>query len=380
LEILNLLVIFILILLNALFVAVEFALVAVRRTRIEEMIKQGIGGATSVENAQKNMDRSIAAAQLGITVASILLGAVAESSLAHLLEPVFSFLPPNAQGITRHGLAVALALVLITFLHVILGEQIPKMIAIQSPDDTALWLSGPLNFFARISSPLLRCMNGSGHWLMRRMGFKPVSEEESVHSVEELRMIIEDSQEAGLLDHDQAIFLQNVFQLTDKTVRECMVRKEKMDAIEIHMPQDKLLQIVRDSGHTRLPVYDGELNNIVGILNTKNLFYFFSIANVVVLEDALYPATYLDPDEVIANALRLFRKSRKPMAMVRDKDGNILGMITLEDVLEEIVGDLEDEHDQPLQKVSRNDIVRRRGLYYQKKKARSSSHQPPNQS
>ncbi len=340
-----------LILVNALFVAVEFALVAVRKTHVEEMVKVGVKGAKSVEAAIANLNRSIAAAQLGITLASIALGAVGEPVLAELVEPLFAFMPPDWRIVTKHAMATALALLIITILHVILGEQVPKMVALQATDRTILWLSRPLNLFARASLPILKLMNGLSNGLIRLFGLKKGGAEGAIHSVEELRMIIEDTQEAGLLESDQSVFLQNIFGLTDKTVRECMIPKEKMDALEINMPSDKILQIVRDCGHTRLPVYDGQLDNIVGILNTKNLFYFFSIQNAVVLEDAIYPATYLDPEESIANALRLFRKSRRPMAMVRDADGHILGLITLEDILEEIVGDIEDEHDVPVPKV-----------------------------
>jgi putative hemolysin len=193
-------------------------------------------------------------------------------------------------------------------------------------------------------------MNAVGNWLLRRLRLK-TGAESSIHSVNELRLIIEDTQEAGLLESDQSIYVQNIFALTDKTVRECMLPREKMDAIEINTPSSKILEIVRECGHTRLPVYEGNLDNIVGILNTKNLFYFFSLGNAIVLEDALYPATFLTPDESISNALRLFRKSRRPMALVRERTGRILGVITLEDILEEIVGELEDEHDAPVPKV-----------------------------
>jgi CBS domain containing-hemolysin-like protein len=339
-----------LILLNALFVAIEFALVSVRKTHVEELVQNGVKGAKSVESAVGNLNRSIAAAQLGITLASIALGAVGEPVLAGAVEPLFSILPDDWRFISKHTLATALALLIITMLHVILGEQVPKMAALQATDRTVLWLSRPLNIFARVSLPILKFMNGLSNGLIRLLRLKSSAGDGTIHSVEELRLIIEDTQEAGLLETDQALFLQNVFKLTDKTVRDCMVPREKMDALEINMPPEKILQIVRDCGHTRLPVYDGNIDNIVGILNTKNLFYFFSIQNAVVLEDAIYPPTFLDPEESIANALRLFRKSRRPMAMVRNAEFRILGLITLEDILEEIVGDIEDEHDAPVPK------------------------------
>ena len=165
-------------------------------------------------------------------------------------------------------------------------------------------------------------------------------------------MLIEDMEEAGILAPDQAEFVQNVFRLSNKRVRDCMVPRERMAALELTSPPEKILEAVRNGAHTRMPVYDGNLDNIVGIVNAKNLFYVFSLKGVVVLDDALYEALYLKPDITIDNALQLFRKSHRPMALVRDDNGKTLGLITLEDVLEEIVGDIEDEHDRPVPKLT----------------------------
>jgi putative hemolysin len=339
-----------LILMNAFFVAAEYALVAVRKTRVEEMVKNGMRGAPSVAFAVGQLDRSIAATQLGVTLASIALGSIGEPAVAELIEPLFEWAPGVWGIISKHSVATVLALLFITVMHVILGEQVPKMAALKATDRTALWLARPLNAFARFSLPMLIFMNAVGNQLLRLLRLKTGSGS-SIHSVDELRLIIEDTQEAGLLESDQSVFLQNIFAMTNKTVRECMIPREKMDAIDINTPSSKIIEIVRDCGHTRLPVFDGELNNIVGILNTKNLFYFFSLQNAIVLDDALYPATFLKPDERIADALRLFRRSRRPMALVRDQNGHVLGLLTLEDILEEIVGELEDEHDAPVPKV-----------------------------
>jgi putative hemolysin len=339
----------ILILINAYFVAAEFALVAIRKTRVEEMMNLGVRGAKAVKYATDHLDQSIAAAQLGITLASIAIGSVGEPLIAHkILEPIFDATGVEIGRATLHTLAMILAISLITVIHVVLGEQVPKMAAIQQPDITILWLAPPLNVFGIISMPILRVMNAAGNWILIRFGFEAGSESHQVHSIDEVRMIIDDVEEAGMLDSDQADFVQNVFKMTSKTVRDCMIPIEKMDALEARMSSEQILDKVRENGHTRLPVYEGDKNNIIGIVNTKNLLYMFSLMNIVVLEDALYPATYLDPEETISNALRLFRKSRRPMAMVRDSEGKIHGLLTLEDVLEEIVGDLEDEHDHPV--------------------------------
>jgi putative hemolysin len=336
-----------LIVLNALFVAAEFALVTLRRTRVEEMVQQGTAGARAVLAALDNLSRSIAATQLGITLTSIGLGFVGEPALADLLRPVFSFLPAGLNGAAAHSAATVLAFLLITFLHVVFGELIPKSITLQTSDRTALWLARPLILFARVSRPLIVLMNGTANVLLRWLDFAPVTGEEAVHSVEELMLLIDDTEEAGILDADQADFVQNVFRLSTKRVADCLVLRDKMAALELHTPPDRVLEAVRSGAHTRMPVYEGEPDNIVGIVNTKDLFYLFSLQGVVVLQDALYPALFLRPEETMANALRLFRKAKRPMALVRDDEGHVLGLITLEDVLEEIVGDIEDEHDRP---------------------------------
>lgn len=350
-EIAGLLLIPALVALNGLFVAAEFALVSVRKTRIEELLQRGIKGARAVEAALRRLDRSIAATQLGITLASIGLGFVGEPALARLFEPLADLLPVDWRGAATHSLATLLAFLLITFLHVVFGELIPKTLALEKADRTALWLSGGLLVFARLSRPLIVLMNGTANFILRRLGSRAATGEEMVHSVEELLLLIEDTEEAGILDADQAEFVQNVFRLSNKRVGDCMVPREKMAALELSAPPDKVLEAVRQGAHTRMPVYEGSLDNIVGIVNTKDLFYLFSLQGVVVLQDALYPPLFLRTQESLANALRLFRRARRPMALVRDDGERIAGLITLEDVLEEIVGDIEDEHDRPTPKL-----------------------------
>ena len=351
LQVLGLLSVPALVALNGLFVAAEFALVAVRRTRVEELVQRGVKGAKAVEGAIAHLDRSIAATQLGITLASIALGWVGEPALARLLEPLFHFLPGGWRFVTTHTVATAIAFLLITFMHVVFGELIPKTLALQIPDRTALWVARPVLWFARLTRPLILLMNGTGNALLRLAGYEPAGGEGMVHSVEELALLIEDTEEAGVLDADQAEFVQNVFRLSGKRVRDCLVPRDKMAALELSTPPDKVLEVVRREAHTRMPVYEGTLDKVVGIVNTKDLFYLFSLRGVVVLEDALYPPLFLKPDESVGNALRLFRKSHRPMALVRDEEGKIHGLVTLEDVLEEIVGDIEDEHDRPTPKL-----------------------------
>jgi magnesium and cobalt exporter, CNNM family len=235
-------------------------------------------------------------------------------------------------------------------MHVVFGELIPKHLTLQSPDRTAVWLAAPLDVFARLTRPLTLIMSGTANWIVRRLGYEPANSEEMVHSVDELLLLIEDTEEAGVLAPDQADFLENIFRLSSKRVRDCLVPLDKMTALDLNTPPEKVLEAVRRSAHTRMPVYEGTVDNVVGIVNTKDLFHLFSLQGVVILGDALYPPLFLKPDNTMAEALRVFRDAHRPMAVVREGD-KVLGLITLEDVLEEIVGDIEDEHDLPTPKL-----------------------------
>jgi putative hemolysin len=263
---------------------------------------------------------------------------------------LLAFLPESWGNVAVHSVATGIAFCLITFMHVVFGELIPKTLALQTPDRTALWLAAPLVVFARLTRPITLIMSGTANGIVGLLGYKPAHGEQMVHSVDELALLIEDTEEAGILDSDQAEFVQNVFRLSDKCVRDCLIPADKMAAMELNTPPDKVLEAVRRGAHTRMPVYEGDPNNIVGIVNTKDLFYLFSLQGVVVLHDALYPPLFLKPENTMAEALSLFRKAHRPMAVVREND-KVLGLITLEDILEEIIGDIEDEHDRPTPKL-----------------------------
>jgi CBS domain containing-hemolysin-like protein len=336
-----------LVLMNAFFVAAEFALVAVRRTRVDELINQRRAGAMAVRHAIEHLDDAIAATQLGITLASLALGWIGEPLVARLLVPLFAFLPAEGSWIAAHSVATVIAFCAITAMHVILGELAPKAIALERPDVVSLWVARPLLWFSTVTRPFIKLMNGAGNGVVRLLGFTPISGHEMVHSVEELGMIIEETRRAGVLPRDQAEYVRNVFRLPAKHVRDCLVPLERMAALELHMPEQQILHQVRAGAHTRMPVYDGNVDNIVGIVNTKDLFHLFSLRGMVVLDDAMYPPIFVDPERPISEVLRQFRAKRRPMAVVRDASGKTLGIITLEDIVEEIVGEIEDEHDPP---------------------------------
>jgi len=335
-----------LIALNGFFVAAEFALVASRKTRMESLSEKGDIRALRAFGIQKQMEQAVAATQLGITFASITLGTVGEVTMASfLLRGLDPWLNGWLSSIALHSFCSTVAVVAVSFMHLIFGELIPKTIALQSPDRVLLTLADPVHYFLMISKPLVYFMNATGNFLLRRAGFIHPGIHAHAHSVEELLKIVEDTEEAGVIIPEQADVLENVFRLSSKTVADCMIPINKVNGLELHTSPHSVLEELRERVHTRLPVYDGTLNNVVGIVNVKDLLFLLTMDELVILEDALYPAIFIDPGEQAMNALKFFRKNRRHMAIVRDSSGLTMGILTLEDVLEEIVGKIFDEHD-----------------------------------
>ena len=334
-----------LIAINAFFVAAEYALITVRWTRIEELVEQKKFGALAVRQALERLNSVIASTQLGITFASLALGWIGEPALAHLFEPLFRGMPAVLGRPLDHALAVTVAYLLITYLHVVLGEQTPKAIAIDRAEVVALLTTGPLLAFSRVFRPFIRLIGGSSRGVVRLLRLPPLPKHSEVHSVDELSMLVDETQEAGVIAADQADYVRNVFELSDKKVRDIMVAREKVVTLSMRASEDEILETARDTAHTRMPVWEGDPDHIVGIVNTKDLFHLFSLKGLVILMDATYPPLFVDPEQPVARLLKTFRRERRPMAVVCGPDGKFLGIVTLEDILEEIVGEIEDEHD-----------------------------------
>ncbi len=346
-DIVRLVGVVLLVLMNGYFVAAEFSLVTIRWTRVEQLVEEKKFGAPAVHYAVENLDDVIAATQLGITFASLALGWIGEPALAHLIEPLFHWLPGLVGVAATHAVAVTIAFILITFLHVVLGELAPKAIALQRSEDVALMIAAPLLVFARLFRPFIDLMNGTGNWVVRQLHLPPIATHKSVHSIDELMLLVEETEEAGVIPGDQADYLENVFMLSEKKVSEVMVPREKVVGLPLSATEDEVLEVARRTAHTRMPVWDGDPDNIVGIVNTKDLFHLFSLRGLVVLMDAMYPALFVSPDDSVARLLSTLKRDRRHLAIVRDEEGRLLGIVTLEDILEEIVGEIEDEHDVP---------------------------------
>jgi CBS domain containing-hemolysin-like protein len=329
---------------NAYFVASEFSLVAVRRSQVRLWQREGRRGAGAAARAIGRLDDAIAATQLGITLASIGLGFLGEPVLARLLEPTLAALGVASTGAV-HGAAIALSFAAVTFVHVVAGELAPKAIALDRPGPVALWCAGPLLWFSRLTRPAIWAMNGCGNALVRALGVRPAGEAGRVHSAEELSLLVSEASESGLIRPDQGRLLGNVFALSRRRVVDVMVPRLRVFAVPCTVSRDELLDLLCEEGYTRLPVFDGSIDHVIGVLHAKDVFHLVARTKAVVLQDAIRPVFELPPDLPVMVALARFRRARQHLAVVRAVDGPLLGIVTLEDVLEEIVGEIEDEHD-----------------------------------
>lgn len=343
-----------LVLTNAFFVATEFALVALRRSEITLSPDATSRRAIAVLRAQTHLDDSIAACQLGITLSSIGVGWLGEPALASLVRPVLAIWDWATPAAT-HMVAIGFAFCAVTFLHVVLGELAPKAVALNRPAQVALRCALPLAAFGRAFRPVLRAMNGAANAIVRMLGVTPGADRDRALSQEELHLLVDEARDAGLIRPYTSQIIGNVFDTGGTTVREVMVQRSEVFSVPSNISSEDLLDALRDSGFSRIPVRDGcgpdSFDHIVGILHAKDLFHVYAKFGAVILTDAMRPVMELSPDLAVMDALRKFRRTRKHLALVRQPGGPLLGVVTLEDVLEEIVGEIEDEHDVPTRAV-----------------------------
>lgn len=341
----NLMIIIILLFVNGFFVAAEFALVGVRKTKIKQLANEGNFNAKLALDAIKNIDRYIAAVQLGITIASLGIGWVGESTLAKLLLPIFHFLPLKAEIIAAHSLAVTISFALITILHVVIGELMPKSIALQFPVGTTLWVAKPMYVVTRLFAPMIFLLNGLGNSLLRLLKIEPAPAHQTVYSTEELNMLIDASYKGGVLNQKEAEILQNVFKFSDLTAQDVMIPRPDMVCIPIDAKAEDIYKIIIDNQYTRYPIYKENIDDIVGFLHTKDLFSVMVNREEINLSSLLREKFYVPETMPIEKLAQEFQKQKFQMAIVVDEFGGTSGLVTHEDVLEEIFGEVQDEFD-----------------------------------
>ncbi len=337
-----------LLLLNGFFVAVEFALVRSRRTRLEAMVHSGDRLAKYALTATGNLVRVLSASQLGITLTSLGLGWAIEGTLGAFFERWFEQLPLALEASLRVSLGAAIALACATFMHVVFGELAPRAAALNHPEQFARYLSPLLLAFAWLTAPFTSVLNKSAELVLRLFGQRADVGEETVHSPDELRMLIEHSEESGAIEARDAALMEGVFEFSEKNAREVMTPRTEIVALPIGATLEEALALVDESNFSRYPVYDESLDNVVGVVLAKDLLralrrapMLFSVRDII--RDVLVVPGSREVEEVLSD----FKKRKEHMAVVLDEFGGTAGIVTMEDLLEEIVGEILDEYDEP---------------------------------
>jgi CBS domain containing-hemolysin-like protein len=338
---------------NGFFVASEFALVTVRNSRVEHLVAQGNAAARLVQQARDHLDHYIAAVQLGVTMASLALGWLGEPVVATLLEPSLTelpFLSPEARNVATHTVSVVLAFALITTFHIVLGELVPKSLALQRTEAVALWVVRPMALFAWLFGVPINLLKGLGNLVLRLIGLEPVGGEELVHTPEELRLLVVGSREAGQLDETEAEIVGRVLGFAELAVREVMIPRTEVQALPVTATLPEVMHLAATSGHSRFPVYEGDLDHIVGVLHLKDLFGLLEHATTSTYFDLrrLVRPVLSVPDSLSVDRLLLrLQQEQRSLAVVVDEFGGTAGLVTLQDVLERIVGQFGDEFEAP---------------------------------
>jgi CBS domain containing-hemolysin-like protein len=336
---------------NAFFVAAEFAIVRVRVTRIEDLVQRGVRRAAAAREVLRNLDAMISACQLGITLASLALGWIGEPAFAHLIEPGFAWLGAYS-ATAAHTVAIVVSFLLITFLHVVVGELVPKTVAIGHAEATALAVSWPLRIFRFFFYPLIALMNGCANVIVAAMHIKPQAESSLAHSEAELRMILAVSRKSGALSESHGRLLANALDFADRAVRQIMVPRADVLWLDRNRSYAENAARAREFGHTRLPLCDGTIDQVVGVIHVKDMFFVPpASAGTKDLIALARPPLFVPENAKIQHALALFQRKRNHLGIVVDEYGGTAGLVTLEDVLEELIGEIQDEFDQETPKV-----------------------------
>jgi len=340
----NLVLVMVLVLLNGFFVAAEFALVKVRATRLQELAGEGNKMAKYAMKVVRKLDAYLSATQLGITLASLGLGWVGEPAISHLIvEPLLTKLGVGGAEFT-HTLSFAVAFATITFLHIVLGELAPKSLAIQRSEMTSLWLAVPLMMFYRLFMPAIWLLNGAANRLLRLFGITPAAEQEA-HTEEEIRILMNQSAKSGHIDKDEMVLFDNIFEFSDRVAREVMLPRTDMDVLFTDLSFEENLKQVYRTKHTRYPVAVEDKDRIIGFVHITDLL----TANpdeVNSLEAFMRPILTVPESMEISRVLKLMQKRHSQMAIVIDEYGGTAGLLTADDILEEIVGEMHDEFDE----------------------------------
>ncbi len=331
---------------NAFFVAAEFAIVKVRLSVIELRVRSGNSLAKIAKHIVTHLDAYLSATQLGITLTSLALGWIGESVVAQIVLDVMAAFGVILAPELAHKIALPIAFMTITILHIVFGELAPKSLAIQYPDKVTMAISLPLRIFFIVFKPFIWILNGLANLIIRMVGLQTANEGEQVHSSEEIRYLLEESSKSGEIDAIEHKMLENIFDFSDTPVKQIMVPRTRISAIEIGMELNDIIDKFIEEGYSRMPVYRGSIDVIIGEIYGKDLIKLQRHQDTISINDIIRPALFINEEEMISILLKTLQKEHAHIAVVLNEFGGTAGIVTLEDILEEIVGEIQDEYDE----------------------------------
>nr|WP_263324190.1 hemolysin family protein [Neobacillus sp. Marseille-Q6967] len=339
----NLLAFVLLIALTAFFVAVEFAIVKVRGSRIDQLVSAGRKNADSAKEVVSNLDEYLSACQLGITVTALGLGWLGEPTVERLFHPLLEALPLN--GALTHLISLILAFAFVTFIHVVVGELAPKTFAIQKAEKITLWFSKPIIWFYKLMYPFIWALNHSARVLVGMFGLKPASEHELAHSEEELRILLSESYKSGEINQNEWQYVNNIFEFDERLAKEIMIPRTEMSCISVDEPFEEIVEKMKTENFTRYPVVDGDKDYILGVLNVKMLLTANLMNQHIQIRALIRPVIRVLETIPIHDLLVRMQTEGSHMAILVDEYGGTSGLVTIEDLIEEIIGEVKDEFD-----------------------------------
>lgn len=347
-SIVKILIALFLVLLNGFFVAAEFSIVKVRYSQIQLKAAEGNSMAKQAEHIIKNLDAYLSATQLGITLASLALGWVGESALEHIFHGMFSYFNFNVSASTVTTVSVVASFLIITVMHIVFGELVPKSIAIRKSEATTLFISTPLRLFYNVFRPFIWLMNALSNTFLRLIKINPASEHE-IHSTEELQLLVKQSADSGEIEEENYEIIKNAFDFTDHSAKQIMVPRQNILSIDFEDSVEEIIGVIMESGYSRIPVYEDSIDNVIGIFYTKEIIREYikgkGELNHNDLRNFLREAYFVVGSKKISDLLKSFQLKKQHIAIVIDEFGGTEGIITLEDILEELVGEIQDEED-----------------------------------
>ncbi|URZ16731.1 hemolysin family protein [Clostridium felsineum] len=352
-TLINVIIIFLLVFMNAFFVAAEFSMVKVRKSKIETLVLDGDKNAKYTLSVIKNLNSYLSACQLGITLASLGLGWIGEPAISKILVPLFKLI--NMPLNITHSMSAIFGFVMITGFHIVLGELAPKAVAILNTESMAKHTAIPLIIFYKITYPIIVAFNKSTDFVLKVFGIKQLDEHEDAHTDEEIRMLVEESYKHGLIDKTELTFVDNVFDFSEKTVKEIMVPRTDMECIFIEDSFEDIINTIMNERFTRYPVCEESKDNIIGLVHIKDLYKLKFKDNNENIKEIIREVKFVPESMSISELFKTFQKERMQMAIVIDEYGGTFGLVTIEDILEEIVGEIQDEFDEETEEIKKTE-------------------------